>query len=133
MTDFESWRDLVAAGFPTYPAEEGEPPADHRDSRERARDAARQLARLADEEAQGTLFPLDRYEPAQTPLKDLQVYMDQQEEITARFVEHGQKRRAYFNRLEAAADGDLSMTWQAAHDRLDVGEIEGLDEKEISA
>lgn len=123
--DFEYWSTLVQANFPTYEPTLDETPAGHRDAQERARDARRQLARLADDEAQGTLFPLDRYEPSETPLKDLREYMEQQEEITARFVEHGQKRRAYYNRLEIAADGDLSMSWQEAHERLADDETEG--------
>ena len=28
VTDFETWRDIVAAGFPPYEAPEGEPPAE---------------------------------------------------------------------------------------------------------
>ncbi len=130
-TDFDTWSDLVDAGFPPYPAEEGEPPADHRTDRERDEDHHRALLDLVGD--QGALFPLRDFEPVVTTLKDLQEYTAQQEELTARFVAHGKKRRDYLNRLIAAADNDLSVTWQEAHDRLGLGDIEGLDGKEIAA
>lgn len=130
-TDFNSWSELVDVGFPPYPAEEGEPAADHRTERERDQDHARALVDLVGE--QSALFPLRDFEPIVTTLKDLQEYTAQQEELTARFVAHGKKRRDYLNRLIAAAGNDLSVTWREAHDRLGVGEIEGLGSEEIAA
>lgn len=115
--EFKTWSALITADFPAYAVPEGEPPADHRNDAERARDAARQLAAMADD-AQGTLFPLDQYEPIVTPLKDLHDYADGQDEITGRFVERGRKRRDYLDQLDAAAGYDLSMTWAEAHKRL---------------
>lgn len=114
--EFEDWSELRAAGFPAFEAPDGELPADHRTDAERKRDRARAIADLIGE--QGALFPLDTFEPNETTLKDLADYAEQQEELTARFVAHGQKRRAYLERLIVAADNDLSMTWQAAHERL---------------
>lgn len=116
VTDFETWRDLVNGGFPTYDAPDGEPLADHRTDAEREHDRARALAELVGD--QGALFPLRDFEPVVTTLKELADYADQQEELTARFVRHGQKRRAYLNELIEAAGDDLSVTWQVAHDRL---------------
>jgi hypothetical protein len=116
-TDFGSWRDLVAAGFPAYEAPEGEPPADHRTPAERDHDRARALIDLIGE--QGTLFPLSDFEPVETTLKELQAYAEQMRELTSRFAERDRKRQAYLDQLIEAADGDLSMTWQQAHDRLD--------------
>lgn len=46
------------------------------------------------------------------------MYAEQQEDLTARFVAHGRKRRAYLETLIKAADGNLDMTWQEAHNRL---------------
>jgi hypothetical protein len=43
------------------------------------------------------------------------------DELTARFAEHGRKRRAYLDRLIAAAGNDLSMVWQEAPSRLPNG------------
>ncbi len=40
-------------------------------------------------------------------------------------TEEDRKRRAYLDRLTAAASGDLSMTWKEAHERLGEGPIEG--------
>lgn len=119
VRDFESWRDLVAAGFPPYDAEEGEAPADHRNAEERKRDRARVLASLSDfGNEQGALFPLSDFEPVTATLKELDEYAEQQEAITARFAAYGQRRRAYLENLKAAVDGDLSATWQQAHEQM---------------
>lgn len=66
---------------------------------------------------QATLFPLD-FEPATTTLKELLAYTDEQDRITAGFAARGRKRRARLDRLVAAADNDLSMTWLQACQRL---------------
>lgn len=113
---FQGWTELRSAGFPPFDAPPDEPPADHRTDTERAHDRARALADAIGE--QGALFPLSTFEPVTTTLKELLDYAEQQEEITARFVAHGQKRRAYLEDLIAAAENDLSMTWRTAHGRL---------------
>jgi hypothetical protein len=120
--EFEDWSELRTAGFPEYEAPEGEPPADHRDDAERKRDHARALTSILGE--QGALFPLSDFEPIETTLKDLQLYMEQQEALTERFVAHGHKRRSYFEELASAADFDLTTTWADAHARLGRGPIE---------
>lgn len=114
--DFETWSGLIAAAFPAYEVAPEEPTADHRTPEEVRRDRARQLADLAD--PQGALFPLDRFEPADTTLKDLADYATEQESLTARFAAHDAKRRAYLDSLVEAAGGDMSATWQEAHDLL---------------
>jgi hypothetical protein len=116
MADFKTWTDLQTAGFPPVPIPEGEPLADHRTPEEVRHDRARQLADLAD--PQGALFPLSRFEPVTTTLKELADYADEQEALTARFAAHDAKRRAYLDDLIEAADGDLSATWQDAHDLI---------------
>lgn len=122
VRDFESWRDLVAAGFPSYESGEGEAPADHRTDAERTRDRARALASLAEfGNEQGALFPLSDFEPVTATLKELDEYAEQQEAITARFAAYGQRRRTYLENLKAAVDGDLSATWQQAHDQMLTG------------
>ncbi|RKN45231.1 hypothetical protein [Micromonospora endolithica] len=115
-TDFDGWYDLVDAGFPPYEAEEGEPPADHRNDAERQRDRARALAELAGD--QGALFALSDFEPLTTTLKELTAYAAEMAELTERFAARDRKRQAYLSALIEAAGGDLSMTWQDAHDRL---------------
>jgi hypothetical protein len=111
--EFLHWTALVNAGFPTYEAPEGEPPADHRTDAERQRDHARALTDLLGE--QGTLFPLADFEPNETPLKDLKAYADEMAELTARFRRRDEERQAYLAQLIDASDGDLSTTWQEAH------------------
>lgn len=114
---FEDWTSLRSAGFPPFESPEGEPPADHRTVAERDHDRARALIDLIGE--QGTLFPLSDFEPIMTTLKELQAYAEQMRDLTSRFAERDRKRQAYLDQLIEAADGDLSMTWQEAHDRLD--------------
>lgn len=117
VTDFDTWRDLVGAGFPAYVAPDGEPLADHRTEEEKKHDRARALLDIIG--TQGTLFPLDRFEPTESTLKELLEYAEQGEELTARFLEHDRKRREYLESLIGAAGGDLSVTWQEAQNRLD--------------
>lgn len=113
---FEDWSELRSANFPAYPVPADEPPADHRTDAERDHDHARALVDLIGE--QGSLFPLRDFEPVTTTLKELVDYTEQQESLTARFVEHGRKRRAYLDDLIEAVDNDLSATWQQAQERL---------------
>lgn len=117
-TDFGSWSEIVQAGFPSYDAPDGEPAADHRTEAERARDRARSLAALAEMDSdQLTLFPLDRYEPNESTLKELADYSDEMSAMTARFLKRDEQRREYVERLIEAAGGDMSATWQDAHRR----------------
>jgi hypothetical protein len=113
-SDFRTWSDLRQAGFPPVEKPDGEPLADHRTPEEIRHDRARQLADLAD--PQGALFPLSHFEPVTTTLKELADYAAEQKAITARFAAHDAKRDAYLDELIEAAGGDLSMTWQTAHD-----------------
>lgn len=113
--DFATWRDLAEAGFPPYEAAEGEGPADHRTDAERQRDHARALAEIFGD--QGTLFPVADFEPHETPLKDLKAYADEMADLTERFRKRDAERQAYLDKLIEAAGGDLSVTWQSAHER----------------
>lgn len=113
---FDNWSGLIAADFPHCAALDGEPLADYRTEAERNHDRARALADLIGE--QGALFPLSTFEPVTTTLKELVDYAAQQEELTARFVAHGRRRRAYLDDLIEAAGNDLNVSWQDAHDRL---------------
>lgn len=113
--EFEDWSSLRAAGFPPFDAEPGEPPADHRTDAERQRDHARALTDLLGE--QGTLFPVEDFEPNETPLKDLKAYAEEMAELTERFRRRDAERQEYLEKLIAAAEGDLSVTWQEAHER----------------
>lgn len=115
--NFATISDIRDAGFPAYEAPLGEMPADHRTAAERRHDHARALMERVGEP--GSLFRLSEFEPTTSLLKELADYADRQDELTARFIEHGQKRRAYLDSLIGAADNDLSMTWQDAQNRLD--------------
>jgi hypothetical protein len=114
-TDFTGWYELVDAGFPPYEAEEGEAPADHRTEAERKRDRARALADVLGE--QGSLFPLDDFEPSTTTLKVLAEYAAEMAELTSRFARRDEQRRDYLAQLIEAAGGDLSAAWRDAHER----------------
>lgn len=115
-TDFDGWYELVDAGFPAYEPEDGEPLADHRTDLERKHDRAHALADLIGE--QGALFPVDRFEPSEATLKDLLEYTTEMAELTARFARRDAERREYVEKLIDANDGDLSVTWDAAHERV---------------
>ncbi len=121
VTELKTWHDLTQAGFPQVPAPPGELPADWRTKAERDHDRARMLADLTGE--QGTLFPLSQFEPEEATLKDLLDYTDEQDDLTARFVAHGERRRTYLNQLIDAVDGDLAKTWAEAEEaRQDGGD-----------
>lgn len=122
--DFEHWSTLVQANFPPYEAPEGEPLADHRTDEEKKRDAARLLLDMIG--VQASLFPLDQFEPTQSTLKELLDYTERSEQLTARFAKHDKKRRDYVESLIEAAENDLSVTWQEAHERLGGDPIEVL-------
>jgi len=117
VSDLGTWHNLRQARFPGYPAEPGEPPIDYRNPAEKHRARARNfLEQLGEhEDEQGTLFPLDRFEPAETILKDLVDYAEKQRAITDSFAKRDEERAAYLEKLIDAVDGDLSQTWQAAH------------------
>ena len=114
--NYSTISEIREARFPEYEAPLGELPADHRSPAERRHDHARALIRLVGEP--GSLFRLSEFEPTITLLKELEDYAARQDELTARFVEHGRKRRAYLLELIEAADGDLSVTWHEAQSRL---------------
>jgi hypothetical protein len=115
VAEFSSWSDLADANFPQFPGEDGDLPADHRTDTERKRDFARAVADMVGE--QGTLFPLDRYEPTEATLKDLEDYYAEMSGLTERFAKRDRERREYLDRLAEVAAGDMSTTWQSAHTR----------------
>lgn len=119
--EFQGWTELRSAGFPPIAAPDGEPPADHRTEAERRHDHARALADVIGD--QGALFPLSTFEPVTTTLKELAGYAAEMAELTERFATRDRERSEYLERLIAAAGGDLSVTWQDAHDRLGEGPI----------
>lgn len=125
LAAFDSWWSLIQAGFPSYEAPEGEPPVDYRTKQERAQERTRILLELIDK--QGALFPADKYEPTTSTIKELLEHAMQMREMTARFAEQDRKRDAYLDALIKAADGDLSMTWKEAHDRLDLSTEAGAE------
>jgi hypothetical protein len=115
VAEFQTWRELSDANFPRFDGDEGEPPADHRTDAERKRDLARAIADVIGE--QGTLFPLDRFEPFESTLKDLADYAAEMSDLTERFRKRDAERRDYLDKLIEAAAGDLSTRWQDAHQR----------------
>jgi hypothetical protein len=115
VAEFETWRELSDANFPTFEGDPDEPLADHRTDAERKHDRARALADTLGE--QGALFPRDSFEPVTTTLKELAEYAAEMAELTERFSRRDESRRLYLESLIEAVDGDMSATWQDAHDR----------------
>lgn len=120
VTDLRTWRAMTQAGFPPYERPEGEPDADYRTAKEARHDRARDLARAAAEHAsaQLELFPAAHLDPARSTLADLEAYVVEQAEMTARFAKRDAERRAHLDKLIEAAGGDMDMLWQEAHNRL---------------
>jgi hypothetical protein len=116
VQNFADWTSLRQAGFPKYEAPPGEPLADWRTESEKTRD--RNRAWLDATNGMDAMFPLSDFEPIETTLEDLEIFMKQQMEINENFAATYAKRRDYLDRLEEAADHDLTMTWQDAQDRL---------------
>lgn len=119
-TDFETWRDLVNAGFPDYERLDTEPDYDPRWTDERERDAAnREAALMADEsDEQLSLFPEEKFDELST-LEELSKYADEMAQITERYARRDAKRISYLRRLIDAVNGDMSATWAEARAALD--------------
>lgn len=114
MTEFTTWFDLIQAGFPPFPVDPiDDKPADHRTRAERKRDLARAVLDAVG--MQEALFPLDQFEPTETPLKDLIAYNDDQHHITDGFVAVGERRDKYLDELLAAVGHNLDRSWADAH------------------
>jgi len=120
-SEYRDWWSLCRAGFPPVAVPPDEPPADSRTDTERRHDHARALMDLVG--GQGVLFSMRDFEPTETPLQILRAYADEQHQLTGRFVEVDTKRLAYLEKLEAAAGGDMDMTWLDAHDRMMAAEV----------
>ena len=118
-SEYRDWWSLCRAGFPPVDVSPDEPPADHQTDTERDQDRAAALMDLIGD--QGSLFSLRDFEPTTSTLADLRTYTDEGKKLTARFARHDAKREEYMNRLEAAANGDMSMTWLEAHSLLPTG------------
>jgi hypothetical protein len=114
--DFECWSDLANANFPGYPGAVSEPAADWRTDAEKNHDRARAWLDMTN--GMDAMFPLSSFEPVETTLEDLETYMKEQLQINENFAATYTKRRTYLDQLEEAAEHDLSVTWQQAHERL---------------
>jgi hypothetical protein len=116
ITNFETWFDLIQAGFPAYDAPANEAPADWRTDAERTHD--RNRAWVDSTNGMDAMFPLRDFEPVETTLEDLVIFMKQQLEINENFAATYAKRRAYLDDLIAAVGGDLTATWEQAQQAL---------------
>jgi hypothetical protein len=126
-TDFDTWRDLVNAGFPEYDRADPEPDYDPRWTDERERDAVRigeTLAADGDREqlVLFDLFPEDRFDEMST-LDELAKWAEEMASMTERYARRDAKRLAYLGRLIDAVHGDMSATWAQA--RAALGETGG--------
>lgn len=63
---------------------------------------------------------------ADMTLGEVLAYANREAEMVARRVALDERRREYLDRLTAAAGGDESMTWEAAHALLPDDEPEAL-------
>lgn len=123
---FKNWDELARSGFPPVQVslEADTEPYDPRDPDEKRRDAARELARLTEENG-GQLalfdhFPADRFDPLAT-LAELTKWANEMADWTQRQAEADRKRLAYLKELTDAVNGDLGKTWEQAQAALDAG------------
>jgi hypothetical protein len=121
-TSYETWGALRKAGFPAVEAPPGAEPYDPRGGAERARDAARNLARHgAAGDGQLALFdyfPGDKFDELST-LGELAKYAAEMAELTERYARKDRERAGYLARLITAVNGDMSATWEEAQAALD--------------
>jgi hypothetical protein len=120
-SDFKSWSDLRAAGFPVVqvPLDADTGPYDPRTPEEKRRDAARELARRGEEAAgQLALFPDDKYDEYST-LTELAKYAAEMAEMTDRYARRDRDRTDYLTSLIDAVNGDMSKTWGEAQAALE--------------
>jgi hypothetical protein len=121
--EYGEWTALRTAGFPPVevPADEADAgPFDPRDADERARDAARSLARHGKDEGQLALFdyfPDDRFDETST-LAELAKYAEEMAVLTERFARRDRERAEYLKRLIDAVNGDMGATWAEADEAL---------------
>lgn len=115
---FRVWSELYNAGFPAVEAVADELPFDPRDADEKARDAARALARRSQESGQLALFPDDKFTELST-LGELAKYVDEMAGLTERYAKKDRERAEYLGSLINAVNGDLSRTWAEAAAALD--------------
>jgi len=125
---FKNWDELARAGFPPVQVTLGADtdPFDPRDPDEKRRDAARELARIAEEESGGQL-PLFAYFPADqfgflSTLAELRKYAEESAEWTERHARKDKERFDYLRRLLSAVGGDENATWEQAQAALDATE-----------
>jgi len=122
---FGTWSDLYNAGFPPVEMPADAEPFDPRDADERARDAARELARHGERGSENQLslfdyFPDDRFTELST-LAELAKYAAEMAELTERYRQRDEERAAYLARLISAVNGDMHATWEEAQAALDGG------------
>jgi hypothetical protein len=125
---FKNWDELARAGFPPVqvPLDADTEPFDPRDSYEKRRDAARELERVAREEAGGQFalfdyFPAERFSQLST-LAELRKYAEEMAEWTERQADADKRRLAYVKQLLAAVHGDEGRTWADAQAALDAAQ-----------
>jgi hypothetical protein len=110
VAEYRTWHDLAQSGFSQVGDSEDGRPFDPRTDSE-LRGAAARHNPLPHGWEQLSLFP--HAEDTDT-LADLRRYLEEMEEITARYSERDSQRRDYFNQLLKAVNGDESATYAQA-------------------
>ena len=123
LAQYKNWWQLIKAGFPAVAAPPDAEPYDPRSAPERARDAARTLARhgvAGDGQIElFDYFPGERFDEMST-LGELAKYADEMAGLTERYAKKDRERADYLRSLITAVKGDLSKTWAEAQTALDM-------------
>lgn len=117
LTDFETWDAVINGGFPSYEPSPDERPYNPMETDELRRQNDRRGARLI--ERAGYDESLFDHFGKDATLAEIKIWADEQDEITARFVDVGQRRQLMLAELIKAVHGDLTKTWDEAEAALE--------------
>ncbi len=120
-SDFETWSDLRAAGFPPVEKPADAEPYDPRDADERERDLGRRLLRGERQDGfdsvSADFWPAEAYGALST-LAELAKYAEEMRDLTERFRKRDDERAEHLQKLINAVNGDMSATWEDAERAL---------------
>lgn len=110
VSDFDTWHDLVDAGFPLVHVDEPEPVGDIPEQTESERDEFEQLG----------LFPamVKNVSIETASVATIVAYTDDMTRMTQSYATTDAKRRAHVAEIVAICDGDLSIRYVDALDML---------------
>jgi hypothetical protein len=127
LEQYENWWALIRAKFPQVTAPEGSIPFNPLETDELLRQSDRRGQRIMQHAGGQEGFDFGPDFKPDDPLADIGEWLDEQDEINARFTAKASERRSYYGDLCEAVAWDLSKTWGEAQRALDLLNGEGDD------